>query len=72
MIRLNCQLKYRPIMCVCHITDDLIETIMYGTNQDFPSPLRAPDDMVDNQMNRVLFVLILHVDTVLSIYKSVK
>lgn len=56
MIGLDSQFHDLPSVFLCHIFNDLLESIMYRTHQHLTAPLRAKDDMIENVVNALLFV----------------
>jgi hypothetical protein len=64
MIGLNSQAEYLPMMLIGYLMDKLLQTLCYGTLQDLPPSLGAPDDMIDDEMYRMLLMLLVHVATI--------
>ncbi len=64
MIGLNCQPYNCPVVLACNLLNDLFQAVMYRPNQYLAPSLRTPDDMIDNQVYRMLFMLIIHVDSI--------
>src|SRR5713226_2349232 len=66
MIGLDCQFDDLPSVLIHYFSNDLFQTVRYRTNQDFPASFGTPDDMVDDQMDGLLFmdVSMFHVDSI--------
>lgn len=62
MVWLNGQLNDLPSLLVYYVLHDLLQTIFNRTAKHFATPLGAPDNVVHNQVYRVLFMLIIHVN----------
>ncbi len=65
MVRLNGKLDNPPAMLIYYLIDDLLQPSPYRANKHLPAPFRAPDDVVDHQMDVVPLVLIIHVYSIL-------
>ncbi len=72
MVWLNRQPNHLPLMFLSHLMNDGHQPIMNGAVENLAPPLGTPDDMVDHEMNGVVFVLIVHVGSLVDIYVSVK
>jgi len=62
MIGLNSQPENGPMMFLGHLFNDLLQAIMHRADQDLAPALWTPDDVVDDQVDCMLFVRIFHVD----------
>lgn len=67
MVWLDCQRNDLPSILMYYFFNDLLQTVVYWPYQDFASPLRTPNDVVDEQMDRVLFM-----DIVVSHVRSIR
>jgi hypothetical protein len=63
MIRLDGKLNNLPSLFVSYVLDNLFQTLFDRTAQNLSTPLGTPDDVVHDQVNRVLLVLLFPVDT---------
>jgi hypothetical protein len=63
MISLNSQPENGPLMRIRYLFNDLLEPIMHRAYQHLAPALWTPNDMVDNQVGCMLFMLIVHVAT---------
>ena len=64
MVWLNGELNDVPSLLVYDILHDLFQAIFHRTTKNFATPLGAPDDVVHNQVDRVSFVLTVHVNSI--------
>src|SRR5258708_5669961 len=65
MIGLDSQFHDAPIVLLCDLLNDLFQTVMDMIYQDLAPALGAEDNMVEDMVNRMLFVNIFfcyHVD----------
>jgi hypothetical protein len=72
MIRLNSQPENGPMVRTCNLFNDLLQAIMHRAYQYLAPALWTPDDMIDNQVDRMLLVLIVHVDSLHEQYKNTR
>lgn len=72
MIGLHCQSNDRPLMRLSHLMNEDCQPIMDWASQYLAASLGAPDDMVDDEMSDMVFVLIVHVDSLVSVYFSAR
>jgi hypothetical protein len=65
MIRLDGEHFDLPSVLIDYFLNNLFQAVMHRTYQDFSPPFGAPNDMVDKQVDRVLFmnILMFHVDS---------
>lgn len=63
MIGLNCQPHHCPVVLACNLLKDLLQAVMYRPNQYLAPSLRTPDDMIDNQVYRMLFMLMVYTNS---------
>ena len=70
MIRLDRQFDDLPSVLIDDFFNDLFQTVMNWANQNLPPSFGTPDDMVDHQMDGMLFmdVFVFHVDSILLDY----
>jgi hypothetical protein len=59
-----------PIVFMCHLVNDLLQTVMYWPDKHPPTPPGTPDDVVHDKVGTLLLVLVLHV-AITSFFKSV-
>lgn len=59
MIWLNCQVQNLPSILIYYFFSDLFQAVTNWTYQDFPAALGTPNNVVDDQMDCVLFMDIL-------------
>ena len=70
MIGLDCQFDNLPFVCLCHFTGNLFKSITHQSYQYLAPPLRTEDDVVQDMMNRMLFMNILLITHVYSILQN--
>ena len=59
MIWLDRQFDDAPLVFTRHVMNGLLQSIRDLPDKDLPPPLRTPDEMVDDEMHRMLFMLVL-------------
>jgi len=64
MVRLNRQPNHLPVALFGYLVDNRRQPVMDGAIQDFAPSLGTPDDVVDHQVHAVMFMLIVHVDSI--------
>jgi len=67
MIRLDRQFDDLPSVLIDYFFNDLFQTVMNWANQNLLPSFGTADDMVDHQMDGMLFmdVFVFHVDSIL-------
>ena len=67
MLWLDSQLENVPSVLIDYFFNDLFQTVMDRTNQYLPASFGTPDDVIDDQMDCMLFMDIpmFHVDSLL-------
>lgn len=66
MIWLDSQLDDLPSILIYDILNKLLQTVMNWTHQNLPASFGTPNDMVDHQMDAMLFmdIVVFHVDSI--------
>ena len=67
MIGLYRQGEQLPGVFFDHLLNDLLQSLMNRPNQHLPPSFRAPNKMIDHQVDAMAFMLIFHVDSLLPI-----
>ena len=62
MIGLNSHLNDFPLIDLDNLMNNLLEAFCSSPLQHLPTPFRTPDDVGDNQMDRVLLMPLFHGD----------
>jgi hypothetical protein len=58
MIGLNSQLDNLPLVFPYHLFNDLLQTVMDWPYHYLAASLRTSDDMIDNEMDRMLLMIV--------------
>jgi hypothetical protein len=61
MMGLDRQRDDLPIVFMCHLVNDLLQTVMYWPEKHPPTPPGTPDDVVHDKAYTLLLVVVLHV-----------
>ncbi len=61
MMGLDRHLDDLPIVCIWHLVNDRLQTVMYWPDKHPPTPPGTPDDVVHDKVDTLLLVLVLHV-----------